>query len=69
MVSFISALSAQTIHRTGDCVASIMCLDVLDETKSHAFLEFEVQIPCHQEPGLVTTLNNSSRFLTISKWN
>jgi len=46
-----------------------MCLDVLDETKSHALLEVEVRIPDDQELGLVTTLKKPSRFLTISEWN
>ena len=69
MVSFISALSDPSTHWTGHCVASIMYLDVLDEKKSRVILEVEIRIPCHQELGLVTTLNKPSRFLTILKWD
>jgi len=69
MVSFISARSAPSTYWTGHCVASIICLDILDETKSRALLEVEVGITGHQEFGLVTTLNKPSRFLTISEWN
>jgi hypothetical protein len=69
MVSFISARCAPRTHWTGHCVKSLMCLDVLVETKSHTFLEVEVRIPGHQELGLVTTLNEPSRFLTLSEWN
>jgi hypothetical protein len=45
MVSFISARSAPRIHWTGHCVASIICLDILDETKSRTLLEVETGIP------------------------
>jgi hypothetical protein len=69
MVSFISARSAPSTHWLGHRVASITCLDVLDEPKNRAVLEVEVRIPGHQEFGLVTTLNKSSSFLTISEWN
>jgi hypothetical protein len=69
MVSFISARSVPSTHWIGHCVASIMCLDDLDETKRRALLEVEVRIPDHQDFGLVTTLKKPSRFLTVSEWN
>jgi len=69
MVSFTSARCAPRTRWTSHCVESIMCLDVLDETKRHAFLEVEVRIPGHQELGLVITLNKPPRFLTLSERN